>query len=271
MVGVVGSSPIAPTKYGSGIKHLAAAPGAFFLSVRKKYGKAGCRREPKRHTCGPADRNCSARPTARPSFAGANGVKTALPPSVGTPYSGQVTRGKALAPRVKREVIERLCSEHGLSERRACRLVGLARDSYRHPPEVDRISADLSNKIVEIAHTRRRFGYRRIHDLLRPEYPGVNHKCLYRLYSAATWAMPAPMMQAPTIRTGGSCTWMTADMFTAVEGSGAAGPRRSCGADRLPSGACVRAATPLPGSSMCATSAGCRSGSSARYRRARAW
>jgi len=41
MVGVVGSSPIAPTKCGSGIKHLATAPGAFFLSVRKKYGKAG--------------------------------------------------------------------------------------------------------------------------------------------------------------------------------------------------------------------------------------
>jgi putative transposase len=82
--------------------------------------------------------------------------------------------------------------------------VGVARDGYRHPPEVDPMTADLSNKIVEIAHTRRRFGDRRIHDLLRPEYPGVNHKRLYRLYSAATWAMPAPMMPAPTIRTGDS-------------------------------------------------------------------
>ncbi|MDP9919071.1 hypothetical protein J2W24_004740 [Variovorax boronicumulans] len=26
---------------------------------------------------------------------------------------------------------------------------------------------ELSNKIVEIAHARRRFGYRRIHDMLR--------------------------------------------------------------------------------------------------------
>ena len=31
MVGVVGSSPIAPTKFGTQIKHLAATPGAFFL------------------------------------------------------------------------------------------------------------------------------------------------------------------------------------------------------------------------------------------------
>ena len=58
-----------------------------------------------------------------------------------------------------------------LSERRACRLVGLSRDSYRHPPEVDAMTQELSGKIIEIAHARRRFGYRRIHDLLHPEFP----------------------------------------------------------------------------------------------------
>ena len=33
MVGVVGSSPIAPTKFGREIKHLAETPSAFFLAV----------------------------------------------------------------------------------------------------------------------------------------------------------------------------------------------------------------------------------------------
>ena len=47
----------------------------------------------------------------------------------------------------------------------------------------------LKAKIVEIAHARRRFGYRRVHDLLRPEFPGVNHKRVYRLYSAANLAV----------------------------------------------------------------------------------
>ena len=75
--------------------------------------------------------------------------------------------------------------EHHLSERRACRLVGLSRDSYRHPPQADAATRELAGRIVEIAHVRRRFGYRRIHDLLRPEFPGVNHKRVYRLYSAA--------------------------------------------------------------------------------------
>ena len=47
----------------------------------------------------------------------------------------------------------------------------------------------LSGKIIEIAQARRRFGYRRIHDLLQPEYPGVNHKRVYRLYSQADLAV----------------------------------------------------------------------------------
>ena len=78
-----------------------------------------------------------------------------------------------------------MVNEHHLSERRACRLVGLSRDSYRNPPEPDPATIQLSSKIVEIAQVRRRFGYRRIHDLLRPEFPGVNHKRVYRLYTEA--------------------------------------------------------------------------------------
>lgn len=45
---------------------------------------------------------------------------------------------------------------HHLPERRGC-LVGLSRDSYRHPPEADQTTLELSAKIVEIAHARRRF------------------------------------------------------------------------------------------------------------------
>ena len=78
---------------------------------------------------------------------------------------------------------------HNLSERRACRLVGLSRDSYRHPPQMDAQAQQLSVRILDIAHARRRFGYRRIHDLIRPEFPGVNHKRVYRLYKDANLAV----------------------------------------------------------------------------------
>lgn len=41
---------------------------------------------------------------------------------------------------------------------------------------------ELSVRIVELAHARRRFGYRRIHDLLAREGHEVNHKRVWRLY-----------------------------------------------------------------------------------------
>jgi putative transposase len=82
-----------------------------------------------------------------------------------------------------------MMEEHQLSERRACNLVGLSRDSYRNPPQPDQLTRDLGERIVDIAHVRRRFGYRRIHDLLRSEFPGVNHKRVYRLYKNANLAV----------------------------------------------------------------------------------
>ncbi|WP_422614097.1 IS3 family transposase [Chromobacterium amazonense] len=90
---------------------------------------------------------------------------------------------KALAPQAKRQAIRiMLSSGLALSERRACRLVGLSRDAWRHPPQTDAFTHRLTARIIDIAHTRRRFGYRRVYDLLRAEFPGINHKRVYRLY-----------------------------------------------------------------------------------------
>ena len=76
-----------------------------------------------------------------------------------------------------------------ISERRACRLAGLSRDAFRHPPVVPAVTAVLSARLLELAQARRRFGYRRLHDLLDPEFPNVNHKRVYRLYREANLAV----------------------------------------------------------------------------------
>ncbi len=76
-----------------------------------------------------------------------------------------------------------------ISERRTCRLAGLSRDALRHPPVTPPVTAILSGRLVELAQARRRFGYRRLHDLLRLEFPGVNHKKVYRLYREANLAV----------------------------------------------------------------------------------
>ena len=74
-----------------------------------------------------------------------------------------------------------------VSERRACRLAGLSRDTFRHPPEPTAATQALSARIIELAQVRRRFGYRRLHDLLRPEFPDVNHKKIYRCTTRRIW------------------------------------------------------------------------------------
>lgn len=42
--------------------------------------------------------------------------------------------------------------------------------------------AELRDRMKALAHERRRFGYRRLHVLLRREGHVVNHKKLFRLY-----------------------------------------------------------------------------------------
>jgi putative transposase len=75
-------------------------------------------------------------------------------------------------------------TEHQMSERHACALVGLSRDTYRHVSQTSALNVELRDQIVQTAHTRRRWGYRMIHDVLRPQYPGINHKRVYRIYTA---------------------------------------------------------------------------------------
>jgi len=72
-----------------------------------------------------------------------------------------------------------------VSERRACRLAGLSRDTYRHPPTLSKRDQTLQQAIVAIAHQRRRFGYRRVIDLLRVQGHQDNHKRIFRLYQDA--------------------------------------------------------------------------------------
>ena len=68
-----------------------------------------------------------------------------------------------------------------VSERRACGLVGIGRSSARYRT---RRSGDqeLRERLREMAGERRRFGYRRLHVMLRREGEVVNHKRVYRLY-----------------------------------------------------------------------------------------
>src|SRR5712692_9189691 len=75
------------------------------------------------------------------------------------------------------KVVER----HGLSQRRACELVGLDRSTLRYRCRRPDDSA-LRQRLRELAAERRRFGYRRLGWMLAREGHALNHKKLYRLY-----------------------------------------------------------------------------------------
>ncbi|OUC37014.1 Insertion element IS407 uncharacterized 31,7 kDa protein [Enterobacter sp. J49] len=75
-----------------------------------------------------------------------------------------------------------MCDATGLSQRRACRLTGLSLSTCRYDAQRPSSDAHLSGRITELALERRRFGYRRIWQLLRREGLHVDHKRVYRIY-----------------------------------------------------------------------------------------
>ena len=68
-----------------------------------------------------------------------------------------------------------------VSQRRACRLAKLPRKTYHYVSKRPTQEA-LRRRIVELARTRVRYGYLRIHVLLKREGIHVNKKRVYRLY-----------------------------------------------------------------------------------------
>lgn len=86
-----------------------------------------------------------------------------------------------MSPQAKKKCVQAM-EAHGLSQRRACRLVGACRGTVRCKSIKGANEEDLRKKIQKIAHERRRFGYRRIHLLLKRDGVRINHKKVFRLY-----------------------------------------------------------------------------------------
>jgi putative transposase len=88
---------------------------------------------------------------------------------------------KILTPAARREAVAHLRSGFSMSERRACTITRVDRKTIRYR---SRRPADeaLRARMRELAAERRRFGYRRLHVLLRQEGLVRNRKRTQRLY-----------------------------------------------------------------------------------------
>ena len=86
-----------------------------------------------------------------------------------------------VTPSRRRSVVEHLRAAYRVSERRACRATGFHRSSQRYRARRDP-QVELRMRLKELAAARVRYGYRRLHVLLRREGWPVNAKRVHRLY-----------------------------------------------------------------------------------------
>ena len=86
-----------------------------------------------------------------------------------------------VTPAARQDAVAHLKESLEVSERRACTMIAVDRSVVRYrsrrPDE-----AELRCRLRELADQRRRFGYRRLHVLLRGEGWPVNRKKTQRLY-----------------------------------------------------------------------------------------
>ncbi|BBE09040.1 IS1404 Transposase [Mycoavidus cysteinexigens] len=93
-----------------------------------------------------------------------------------------------VSPQARREAVALLKAEWQLSERRACGLVKLSTSVLHYESKGDS-DGQVRERISVLANERRRFGYRRIHILLKREGWAINVKRVYRLYRQAGLAV----------------------------------------------------------------------------------
>lgn len=84
-------------------------------------------------------------------------------------------------PAVKRAAVAHLRARMGLSERRACQIVGADRKMVRYR-SVRPAETELRQRLRDLANERRRFGYRRLFVLLRREGEPSGINRIYRFY-----------------------------------------------------------------------------------------
>lgn len=118
-----------------------------------------------------------------------------------------------VTPAARREAVAHLTQTFEVSQRRACRTIATARSSTRYRsrrPE----DAGLRQRLKALANERRRFGYRRLHQMLKRDGWNVGLKKVRRLYAgeglqvrrrkgrkkAQGVRVPAPIPQGPNQR-----------------------------------------------------------------------
>jgi len=102
----------------------------------------------------------------------------------------------------RRQAVRQLRETFGVSERRACRVLGQPRSTQRQKPKTKAGEGRLVARMLELVRQHPRYGYRRIWALLRREGWRVNRKRVYRLWRQQ--GLKVPKKQRKKRRLGSS-------------------------------------------------------------------
>jgi putative transposase len=102
----------------------------------------------------------------------------------------------------RRQAVRHLRETFGVSERRACRVLGQARSTQRQVPKTKEEEGRLVSRMLELVRQHPRYGYRRIWALLRREGWRVNRKRVHRLWRQQ--GLKVPRRQRKKRRLGSS-------------------------------------------------------------------
>jgi transposase InsO family protein len=91
--------------------------------------------------------------------------------------------------------VEHACTALGVSQRRACRVLGQARSTQRHEAAPDPFEERLREGIVALAGRFGRYGYRRVLSLLWDDGWRVNHKRVERIWKEEGLKVPRKQPQ----------------------------------------------------------------------------
>jgi putative transposase len=96
-----------------------------------------------------------------------------------------------VTPTARRQAIEVLTTEHQLSVRRACRVVGLARTAWYTPPADPAVrDAVVIGALMAVVELRPRWGFWKCYDRLGLDGHAWNHKRVHRVYCALRLNLP---------------------------------------------------------------------------------
>ena len=115
-------------------------------------------------------------------------------------------KGKLLSPERRRRCVVRVQQRLGVSERRACEVLGQARSTQRRSRKRGADEAALRADVVKVAGRFGRYGYRMVTGMLRAEGWVVNHKRVERIWREEGLKVPKKQPKRGRLwLTDGSC------------------------------------------------------------------